>query len=175
MVRYLLFFLLSSNQFYTFAQADSLLSLPLPTLEGTWYVNQSNFPMWTSGKNLNPTFNYSTFKQGNDTLIWDEVSYLKKGKKKTIDGIDTVLDEEGMHFRWRGTGLKSIIKSDWEILYYNFDQDWFILSFEGTIFTSAGYDVISREKEFSIQQQEMVKRVLNELGIFVNLTNISQI
>lgn len=62
--------------------------LKLTDIQGRWYVIQSNFPMWLSGKKTNPTFNYTIMERKGDTVLLDEVKYLKKGKNKTIVGYD---------------------------------------------------------------------------------------
>ena len=139
--------------------------LKLTDIQGRWYVIQSNFPMWLSGKKTNPTFNYTIMERKGDTVLLDEVKYLKKGKNKTIVGYDKTLDDSNTRFIWRGKGLLFIAKSKWEIIYMSDNHRWAIIHFKKTLFTPEGYDVISRNKAMDYVLGLDVKKKLEDLSI----------
>jgi hypothetical protein len=147
-------------------------AIPLNKLEGTWYINKSNFKMWLKKHNHNPTFNYAIEKKEGREGLKDLVAYRKRRKVKEIEGFDTVLDESNTKFEWRGKGLLSLFKSKWEILY--FGNDFAIIHFEKTLFTAEGYDVISRQKKPSQPILDLIDAALIELGIKPELSLIKQ-
>lgn len=148
--------------------------LALETLQGTWYIHFSNFPMWLKGDKTNPTFNYTIEKQGGIEGLKDEVIYLKKGKQKSIVGFDKSTNTTNTQFIWRGRGFLSLLKSRWQVLYVDPTNTWAVISFEKTLFTPSGYDVISKNKQISSDFGEIVKGKLTELNIFETLTKIAQ-
>lgn len=152
--------------------ASDSIQNPLSRLEGTWYVNMSNFKMWLKGNKLNPQFNYSTQVNGEVTGLKDVVSYSKNQKIKTIIGFDKPLNTEASKFIWRGKGLLFLFKSKWEIIYET--NEWTLIHFEKTIATAEGYDVISRQKNINEEIINSIKIKLRELGINAELTVIKQ-
>jgi hypothetical protein len=154
-------------------------AIPLNKLEGTWYINKSNFKMWLKKNNHNPTFNYAIEKKEGKDGLKDIVAYQKRKASagsatttKEIEGFDTALDESNTKFEWRGKGILSLFKSKWEILY--FGNDFAIIHFEKTLFTAEGYDVISRQKTLSHPVLNLVDAALKELGIKPELSLITQ-
>ena len=137
----------------------------LTALEGRWHIVLSNFPMWTKGNKTEPTFNYSVTTKGGDTVLLDEVKYMKKGKEKSILGYDHVKDRTNTSFVWRGKGLLSLLKSKWEILYMEPHCAWMIIHFRKTLFTPEGYDVVARDKSLTGPEMKAVKEKLKELGV----------
>lgn len=135
--------------------------LDLEALEGKWYIHMTNFPMWLKGDKTQPTFNYSLEKRQGKQGLRDEVQYLKNGKLRSIKGFDTVLDSSNRRFEWRGQGWMSILRSRWEILYLH-KAKWGIIYFEKTLFTPAGYDVISKRKNI---EEESMQAILNQLHV----------
>lgn len=149
-------------------------TIKLAELTGTWYINQSNFPMWLKGDKKNPTFNY-TLKEKNDALgLKDIVAYQKNAKRKTIIGFDKPLNEQHTYFVWRGKGILSILTSKWKILHFNREQNWILLRFEKTLFTPAGYDIISRQKVLSNAVLASIDETLKKLAIKEKLMPIPQ-
>jgi len=134
-------------------------------LEGKWYINQSNFPMWLKGDRISPSFNYTVIKQKENFYLLDEVSYLKKGKIKYIKGIDKPTNNFNTAFVWRGKGMLHLLKSKWTVLHFDKQQQWAIIYFEKTLFTPAGYDVISRNEQLSPSLAQEVDNQLKLLGI----------
>ena len=148
--------------------------MDLKTLEGRWYINQSDFPMWLKGDKTSPTFNFKIIqKQGKDALD-DAVMYWKNGKEKSILGIDTALNQENTAFLWRGKGWLSLVTSKWNLLHFNPQQQWAIIGFSKTLFTPKGYDVISRQKELSSEQIASIEQQLKQLQITSPLRHIQQ-
>lgn len=151
---------------------NAIAQTPLSALEGTWYVNMSNFKMWLKGNKHNPTFTYTVQNKSNGLGLKDVVSYMKNGKEKYIIGFDTPTDEQAMSFVWRGKGLLCLFKSKWEILYKN--EFWTVIHFQKTLFTAEGYDVISRQKHMDANMIKSIHLKLKELGITRELTVIQQ-
>lgn len=102
----------------------------LSYLAGVWYIVLSNFPMWTKGDKIKPNFNYNIETKNGIRGLSDEVKFLKNGKTKSIKGWDRPTDQENTKFIWRGSGLLSIAKSQWEILYRSEDFSWMVIHFE---------------------------------------------
>lgn len=147
-------------------------SIDLRDLEGKWYINQSNFPMWLKGDKTSPTFNYTIIKKKNGLYLADKVSYRKNGKTKSINGVDKSLDTANREFVWRGNGLLSLLKSKWKILHLEKNEQWAIIFFKQTLFTPKGYDVISRNPVLSPEVAQKIAATLSELGIQQNLQTI---
>lgn len=113
-------------------------------IDGEWHVLGTTFPMWKKGNRLNPRFRYSPLEAG----LWkDEVFFEKPdGKTAVIRGKDRLLGENPPRFKWRGNGLLAIAVSRWQIDQVSSTGDRMLISFEKTLFTPAGADLISREK-----------------------------
>lgn len=150
------------------------MSVQLKDLVGSWYINQSNFPMWLKGDKTNPRFYYQiATKRGQQGLL-DVVSYQKNNKIHQIKGFDQVTTPDNQQFLWRGKGWLSWVTSQWSILYLAPQKDWAIIYFEKTWLTPTGYDVISRYPQLSIQQAEAVQDQLQQQAVSVVLTTIPQ-
>lgn len=108
-------------------------------LEGTWHIVATTFPMWLSGKRLDPTFTYTR----RDDVLEDDVAYVNpKGETKHIRGVDTPTGPAS--FEWRGNGLLRVLSSRWHVTHLSDDRSWAIISFDKTLFTPAGVDAITR-------------------------------
>lgn len=137
----------------------------LKNLEGQWFINLTNFPMWLKGDKTSPSFNYTVEKRGKIIGLKDEVQYFKNGKISRIVGFDTPMNDENTTFLWRGKGILSLLTSRWEILYFDTANDWAIIYFEKTLFTPKGYDVISRVKILDNDFKLKINTKLMELEI----------
>jgi hypothetical protein len=127
-------------------------------LSGTWYIVETNFPMWLKGNKLNPTLNYTiTEKDGREVLL-DEVIYTQNGKTKSITGYDYPDGANG--YIWRGKGLLSLLKSEWEIVFADPLGHWAVSWFEKTLFTPEGIDIISRTPTLPQQTIDDIKRLM---------------
>ncbi len=146
----------------------------LEDLEGAWYIIFSNFPMWLKGDKTSPSLNYSVQMQGGVRGLGDEVISWKQGKKQSIIGFDTPLDEANLRFEWRGKGLLSLLSSRWEIVYLDAAKEWAIIYFEKTLFTPKGYDVIARNQHLSPETFATIHAILLELGTNASLQPIVQ-
>lgn len=149
--------------------------LKLNDLAGQWYIHFSDFPMWLKGDKRFPIFNYAPGKRAGTTGLHDTVQYMKNGKQKTIVGFDTPTDASNSAYVWRGKGLLSLLKSTWEILYVEPNQQWAIIHFQKTLFTPIGYDVIGRKRQLNEDQRQRTARQLAALGIKSSLTPINQL
>lgn len=123
----------------------------LAFLTGTWFICFTNFPMWTKGDKTNPTFNYEIIQNKQDKkMLSDEVRYFKKGKEKSIKGIDTPNESDASSFVWRGKGLLKVVSSNWKVaLRDEEDGQWAVIYFSKTLFTPEGVDIISRNPSLS--------------------------
>ncbi|NOQ71371.1 MAG: hypothetical protein GQ574_05190 [Crocinitomix sp.] len=167
--RILICALLFANSPFTFAQKND--PIRMADIEGTWFVNMSNFPMWLKGKKQNPRFKYTVLS---DNKMLDEVTFEKKGKTKQIIGYDERSAEYKEGFIWQGKGLKSLITSKWKIIHYNKEYQVAVLAFEKTLFTPSGYDVISRKKKLSPKLLDIIQKLLPKIGVKEKLTEIEQ-
>ena len=120
-------------------------TLAAASLEGTWHVQATTFPMWLEGTKRAPRFTYSNpiTQEGVSTLD-DQVSYEDRGETGTIEGIDTQSARVPTHFTWRGRGVLALFKSEWDLVYRSPDGSWAVITFSPTLATPAGLDVISR-------------------------------
>lgn len=114
------------------------------TLAGTWFICNTNFPMWLKGDKTNPSFTYTIVQKNNDTVLLDEVTYLKNGQPKTITGYDYPDKTDPMAFVWRGKGLLWIAKSAWKVALLDPAGEWAVIWFSKTLFTPEGVNIISR-------------------------------
>ncbi len=137
----------------------------LSFLIGTWFICSTNFPMWTKGDKVNPTFNYSLVDNRGNKVLFDEVKYSKNGKEKSIKGYDTQADYDPSKFTWRGKGLLFIAKSEWQVVLQDPKGEWAVIHFSKTLFTPEGVDVISRNKIISEATLEEIKSKMLENDI----------
>jgi len=155
------------------AQDGSTSMLKLEELEGEWFINMSNFPMWLKGDKTNPRFNYSIVEKNSKIGLSDKVDFIENGREKSILGYDTPLNPNYTKFRWRGKGMLKLLKSNWEIIYYDKDEEWILLYFEKTLFTPKGYDVISRKPRLALETESIIRKKLKNLGIDSQLSKIN--
>jgi lipocalin len=148
--------------------------ISLPSFEGRWYINMSNFPMWLKGDKINPTFNYSLETKDGVAGLHADVQYYKKDKRKHVEGFDKPQNEFNTAFLWRGSGILKIVKSRWEIVAWEPSENWAIMHFEKTGFTPEGYDLFSRNKQLEATVMKSINKKLAELGIEGKLSAIRQ-
>lgn len=107
---------------------------------GTWRVVATTFPMWLKGDRLDPTFTYAlTDRPGR---LDDRVRYRTRRGDGEIRGFDQQDPACSARFVWRGAGLLWPLTSVWTVLVR--EGDLLALSFERTLFTPAGLDVLVR-------------------------------
>lgn len=113
------------------------------TLPGRWRVLASTFPMWLSGRRLEPTFTYELVP-GEPLTLRDEVGYrTRSGRARRIVGVDRFDGATG-GFVWRGAGVLRPLRSRWRVAYLSDDRELIVLTFERSAVTPAGMDVIGR-------------------------------
>lgn len=138
-------------------------------LSGTWYIVETNFPMWLKGDKLNPTLNYTITEKNGKEVLLDEVKYIQKGKAKSITGYD--YPDGGNGYIWRGKGILSLLKSEWEIVFADPYGHWAVSWFAKTLFTPEGVEIISRTPTLPQETIEEIKRMMHtdsDLTKFVN-------
>lgn len=142
-----------------------MTKLNLKDLEGKWYIHYTNFPMWLKGDKTQPTFNYSLAMMNGKVILLDTVEYVQNTKIKTIKGIDYPVDDSNKKFMWRGKGILTLFKSKWEIVFISDQMQWAIIQFEKTLFTPAGFDLISRREVLRNGEMEEAERIMKQLNI----------
>ncbi|MBL8046081.1 MAG: hypothetical protein JNL09_06045 [Anaerolineales bacterium] len=129
-------------------------------LHGQWHIIYSNFPMWLKGDKTAPSLNYHPTDKPN--VLLDVVQYTENGRLKTIEGFDYA-DGASLRFVWRGKGWLRFLHSRWKIEHVSAAQDWLILSFEKTLFTPAGHDIVCRHASPTPAQLDEMERKFGEL------------
>lgn len=118
--------------------------LRLEQLHGCWLVRATSFPMWLDGKRQRPTISYAPGRQaGRDGLI-DTVRYDQAGRSRTIRGFDRPLNANNSRFVWRGSGWLFPFVSRWAIRDFDGDAGCMFITFDRTLFTPAGCDLLVR-------------------------------
>ena len=133
----------------------------LEILSGRWYLASTNFSMWKHDKVRNVTFNYTPFKKDNTTGLMDDVQYEKRGKNGSIKGFDFLDTKDPYRFIWKGKGWMFWIMCPWRIEWVNEAKTCIVLSFEKTLLTGGGVDIITREKS-------PAKEVLDEAYLVIS-------
>lgn len=136
----------------------------LTFLTGTWFICYSDFPMWTIGDKHHPTCHYEIVSSSIDkSILSDEVSYIKKGKKKYIKGYDTQSPFDPNAFVWRGKGLLKLLSSSWKVTCRDEQNgQWAVIYFSKTLLTPAGVDVICREPSLPIETWDLIRLRMGE-------------
>lgn len=113
-------------------------------LPGTWHLHYSTFPMWQKEGIHNVTFNYTVLPGQGQPILLDEVRYLKEERHKCVTGYDYPERTDSSAFTWRGKGLLKLFSSKWRVEWMSEDKNAIIISFEKTLMTPAGLDILSR-------------------------------
>ena len=146
-------YIIASNFFQPFPMPATETPLNLKSLEGTWYIHFSDFPMWLKGDKQYPTFTYTIKRRKGVVGLKDEVRYLKKGRPKSIN---------------------ALLKSKWDIIYLDPEGTWAIIHFKKTLFTPEGYDVMARSGQLTEKMEQEICEKLAELGLKSKLRSIAQ-
>ncbi|UPT67671.1 MAG: hypothetical protein M0D57_03090 [Sphingobacteriales bacterium JAD_PAG50586_3] len=105
---------------------------------GSWFIIQTNLPLWLKGDKTNPTLNYTLIQRKGKEQLLDEVKYTKNGKQKTITGYNTMHPTNPRAFSWRGKGLLGLFTSRCEIRLIDPNGQWAVSWFSKTPFTPEG-------------------------------------
>ncbi|MEU6121940.1 hypothetical protein [Streptomyces sp. NPDC047123] len=114
-------------------------------LAGTWHIVCSTFPMWLSGRRSGPTFTYTPLADGH--RMRDEVAYRTRRGARRIMGTDTRVGTAA--YRWRGLGPLALLTSTWRIAERSQADTWAVITFNRSLVTPAGVDVIVRAAHLS--------------------------
>ncbi|KAH8698554.1 hypothetical protein BGW36DRAFT_358086 [Talaromyces proteolyticus] len=119
---------------------------------GTWHVTHSSLPLWKGKCNVNITYEILPADSSGVTRIDDIVKYQAIGstKIKTVHGVDRPTPQNQGAWDWRGKGLLMFASSHWECLGFGHTDDgnqWIVTYFTKTLFTPAGIDIYSRNKD----------------------------
>ncbi len=135
---------------------------PPADLLGTWNILLSNFPMWLSGKKRAPTITYTALERPDQ--LGDQVRYQTRGGKvRQIRGVDTQDPLNPGHFTWRGSGLLSLLTSEWYVVYKDLDAGLLGIYFTATLFTPEGLDLLGRQSDPSKEAVAAALLALSEL------------
>lgn len=143
----------------------------LTFMVGTWFIIQTNFPMWLKGDKLNPTLNYTLIERKGQPMLLDVVKYTHKGKQKTITGYDKADAENPYIFYWRGKGLLAIASSKCDIRLRDPKGQWAVSWFSKTAFSPEGVEIISKTPTLPPATLSHIKQLMQAdtlLAPFVN-------
>lgn len=132
----------------------------LSVLEGTWCVISSSLPIWLKGDKTQPSCTYTHIKIRGEDVLLDETMYYKKGRCHTITGIDYPRRNKTFGFVWRHRFLP-FIKSNWEIVFMNEQEQWAVIYFGPSLFAPAGVDIISKGN-MSVDLLRRIKQQMQE-------------
>jgi hypothetical protein len=132
---------------------------------GTWHVTHSSLPLWKGKRNVNITYKLLPEDSGVQKID-DLVQYqaVNSDKVKSVHGVDTPTPGNPGAWDWRGKGWLMIASSHWECLGFGHTDDgncWIVTYFAKTLFTPAGIDIYSRNKEGL--PKEIVDKILETL------------
>lgn len=130
-------------------------------IQGKWLIQASNFPMWLSGKRLNPSITYQAIPNEPEQLL-DLVEYQKhNGKRKSIVGIDTAVQKG---FEWRGKGILKLLRSRWSVA--GMKETILVIRFEASLVTPAGVDVLLKDDaDKHTNVKEILANSFEEFGL----------
>ncbi|KAJ5367166.1 hypothetical protein N7541_001107 [Penicillium brevicompactum] len=120
-------------------------------ITGCWHVTHSSLPLWKGKRNVNITYTLLPAQSGVQKID-DMVRYqaIDSDKVKSVHGVDTPTPGNPGAWDWRGKGWLIIASSHWECLGHGVTEDgnqWIVTYFAKTLFTPAGIDIYSRNKE----------------------------
>eukprot|EP01060_Flectonema_neradi_P018463 TRINITY_DN2529_c2_g1_i1.p1 TRINITY_DN2529_c2_g1~~TRINITY_DN2529_c2_g1_i1.p1 ORF type:complete len:217 (+),score=47.30 TRINITY_DN2529_c2_g1_i1:69-653(+) len=140
---------------------DELLS----RMEGKWYVVQSNLKLWQG--NRKPKISYGKHRDGyvEDTVAYKSEGWCSGWVKSKIKGWDKIIKEKNgkLSLQWRGTGLLCWVTSDWKFqaIGKTNGEEWAIITFDKTAFTTAGADIFCRNKTISKESLRDIQSVID--------------
>lgn len=114
------------------------------TIPGTWHLHYSTFPMWQKEGVLAVTFNYTAITLEGKAALLDEVRYLQGDRSKSIVGYDRQDASDSNTFIWRGKALLWLFQSRWRVEWLSEDHSAMVISFDKTLVTPAGIDILTR-------------------------------
>ncbi|KAL2697481.1 hypothetical protein AAEP93_011385 [Penicillium crustosum] len=151
-----------------------------PTCVWSHCVFSADFlPLWKGKRNVNITYKLLPADSTEVQKIDDLVQYqsIDSEKIKSVHGVDTPTSGNPGSWDWRGKGWLMIASSHWECLGFGHIDDgnqWIVTYFDKTLFTPAGIDVYSRNKEGLPQTTvDQILDALKGLGVddITNLAN----
>jgi hypothetical protein len=132
--------------------------------------------LWKGKRNVNITYSLPPADSAGVQKIDDLVQYQAVGseKIKSVHGIDTPTPGTPGAWDWRSKGWLMIASSHWECLGFGCtddDNQWIVTYFDKTLFTPAGIDIYSRNKEGLTRTT--VEQILDALrGLGVGITDL---
>ncbi len=132
------------------APAETLVDLDPAALMGTWFVVGTTLDFWQD--RTDPRLVYAPLSPDPKTgaARWsDTVVFLKNGRERTIEGIDTLDLTRTGHFQWQGSGLLASLRSQCFIVAMDPEGAWAVSYFSATAATPAGMDLLSRSLDLA--------------------------
>lgn len=140
-------------------------------LIGTWHVTHSSLPLWKGKRNVNISYQLLSADDPAEAKLDDLVKYqaIDSDNVKSVHGVDTPTRGSPGAWDWRGKGWLVIATSHWECLGFGRTDDgnqWVVTYFAKTLFTPAGIDIYSRDKQGLPQATiDSIIQALKELGV----------
>jgi hypothetical protein len=110
-------------------------------LLGRWSIVATTLPFWRGKREPAVTYTQRPDGSWSDELTWRD----GRGRERRLRGVDRAV--AGGRFVWRGTGLLSILSSEWGFVAVAPDTTWCATWFARASFgvTPEGMDVYARE------------------------------
>lgn len=134
--------------------------MALKHLVGRWYILESTLNFWKNPNIIDPEI---TFTIAPGKFI-NETHYLENGKSKSVKAYDFFLDKSKLEFLYQMKGWKFMVKSKWRVEYFAEDKSWAVVSFDKTMISRAGIQIISRTKDLNPVVLEHIHSKISDLG-----------
>jgi hypothetical protein len=139
------------------------------SLTGSWQLHYSTFPMWHRKGVSNVTFNYTPTIEHGESVLKDEVKYLKNGKAKSLKGYDVPDEHDDTKYTWRGYGLLWLFTSKWRVEWMDESKECLIVSFSKTLATPDGVDILFRSKSATESQIQDALAAIKSKNLLQNV------
>lgn len=131
-------------------------------LPGSWTVAATNFPMWLSGKRVDPVLRWELLSE-RPLRFRDTVRFSTDGgDARTIVGVDRA--RNGL-FTWRGRGMLKLFGSHWSVTGVNESQTVLAIQYDRTIATPAGIDIVVRAEAAEPEVRSIVAANTRRFGL----------
>lgn len=119
-------------------------------IEGTWFIQATNFPTWTSGDNTEPHLVYARRPAPDGVVeLDDRVEFLSDGSPSSYVGYDTQDPANDSHFTWRGNGILALFPTEWYVALVDPRGRWLVTYYCDTVPAAHAVEVISKSKSMT--------------------------
>jgi lipocalin len=134
--------------------------MALKHLEGKWYIIESTLKFWKNPSRSLPSITYTV----NSGKFLDEICFLENGQECTIKAYDHFVDKSKLEFAHQLKGWRGLFKTKWRVEYFATDHSWAIISFEKSVFDTAGLEIISRSPNLSDELLHEIHSKIQDRG-----------